>query len=53
MRITDATTQATFQTSWTINIPLTVGAGTAYVGFTGATGGDSATQEILSWIYIP
>jgi len=37
MRITDATTQATFQTSWTINIPLTVGAGTAYVGFTGAT----------------
>ena len=28
MRITDLTTQATFQTFWTINIPSTVGAGT-------------------------
>lgn len=53
MRITDVTTQATFQTSWPINIPMTIGANTAYVGFTGGTGGASATQEILSWIYIP
>jgi len=53
MRITDATTQATFQTSWPINIPLTIGSNTAYVGFTGGTGGVSATQDILSWIYIP
>ncbi len=53
MRITDVTTQATFQTSWAISIPQIVGANTAYVGFTGATGGATATQDILSWIYIP
>ncbi len=53
MRITDATTQATFQTSWPINIPLTVGSNTAYVGFTGGTGGASAIQDILSWLYVP
>ncbi|MGB8887480.1 MAG: chitobiase/beta-hexosaminidase C-terminal domain-containing protein [Candidatus Korobacteraceae bacterium] len=53
MRIADATTQATFQTSWPVNIPQTVGANTAYVGFTGATGSTTATQDILSWIYIP
>lgn len=53
MRVTDVTTQATFQTSWPINIPLTIGSNTAYVGFTGGTGGASAIQDILSWLYIP
>ncbi len=28
-------------------------AGTAYVGFTGATGGDWETQDILSWTFSP
>jgi hypothetical protein len=51
MTITDATTNATFSTSWTVNIPGTVGGNTAYVGFTGGTGGLTATQEILSWSY--
>ena len=41
----------TFTTSWPINIPATVGATTAYVGFTGATGGLTATQQILTWTY--
>ncbi len=27
--------------------------GTAYVGFTGATGGDSETQDITSWMFSP
>jgi len=27
--------------------------GTAYVGFTGATGGDYETQDILNWIFAP
>jgi len=31
MQITDTTTQATFTTSWTIDIPATVGGDTAYV----------------------
>jgi hypothetical protein len=52
MTITDATTPAdTFTTSWTVNIPSTVGANTAYAGFTGGTGGVTATQDILSWTF--
>jgi len=51
MTITDTVTQATYTTSFTINIPSTVGGNTAYVGFTGGTGGLTATQEILAWTY--
>ena len=54
MVITDTTTPSeTFTTSWPINIPGTVGANTAYAGFTGGTGGATATQEILTWTYTP
>jgi len=52
MTITDASVPAdTFTASWNINIPSTVGASTAYVGFTAGTGGLTATQEILNWTY--
>jgi Legume lectin domain/Chitobiase/beta-hexosaminidase C-terminal domain len=34
-----------------INIPTTIGATTAYVGFTGATGGSVASQKILTWTF--
>jgi hypothetical protein len=52
MTITDATTPAdTFTTSWTVNIPSTVGGNTAYAGFTGGTGGSTATQDILTWTF--
>jgi hypothetical protein len=52
MTITDASVPAnTFTTSWAINIPLTVGGNTAYVGFTAGTGGEKATQQILNWTY--
>ena len=52
MTVTDTTNPAqTFTTSWPINIPTTVGGTTAYVGFTGATGGSTATEQILSWTY--
>ena len=53
MTITDTATNAAFSTSWTINIPGTIGASTAYVGFTGATGGHLATQEMLTWSFGP
>ena len=54
MTISDTTnTAATFTTSWTINIPATVGSNTALVGFTAGTGGQTATQEILNWTYGP
>jgi len=52
MTITDASVPAdTFTASFPINIPGTVGGNTALVGFTGGTGGLTATQEILSWTY--
>jgi hypothetical protein len=51
MTITDTKTNASFSKSWTIDIPTTVGGNTAYVGFTGATGGLTATQHVLSWNY--
>jgi hypothetical protein len=52
MTITDTNAPAnTFSTSWPINIPATVGANTAFVGFTAGTGGQTAIQEILNWTY--
>jgi predicted RecA/RadA family phage recombinase len=53
MTITDATTGSTFTQTFDIDIPGTVGANTAYVGFTGGTGVQTATQEIIDWSYTP
>jgi len=53
MQVTDASTQQSFVTSWTIDIPATVGGTTAYAGFTAGTGSTTATQEILSWSFVP
>ena len=50
-KITDVTTSATHTYTYTIDIPTTVGGSTAYVGFTGGTGGLTATQDILSWAF--
>ena len=52
MRITDKVTQATFLTSWRINIPATLNSNTGYVGFTGATGAATSIQDVLTLIYI-
>jgi Chitobiase/beta-hexosaminidase C-terminal domain/Legume lectin domain len=52
LTLTDTVTGASFTTSQAINIPTTVGANTAYVGFTGATGGESAIQQIVNWTYV-
>jgi hypothetical protein len=49
MTITDGVTGATFTTSWTVNIPSIVGGNTAFVGFTGGTGGLTASQKIETW----
>jgi hypothetical protein len=45
-------TKAAFTTSWAINIPATVGANTALVGFTAGTGLQTVTQ-VISWTYGP
>jgi hypothetical protein len=51
MTLTDQVTHKVFSLSKAINIPQTVGANTAFVGFTGSTGGLSAIQKILAWTY--
>ncbi len=47
----DPLVNKTFTASQVINIPQTVGANTAYVGFTGGSGGLSASQKIAAWTY--
>jgi hypothetical protein len=51
LNLTDLTTLATFSHGFVIDIPSTVGSDTAYVGFTGATGGLTSTQQILRWTF--
>ncbi len=51
--LTDSMTGANATQSYTVNIPATVGSNTAYPGFTAGTGGQSATQDILSWSMTP
>ena len=50
--ITDLVTNATFTTSYVVDIPSKVVPGSSnifYVGFTGGTGGLAAIQEVLTW----
>ena len=51
--LTDTVTQALFTWRTPIDIPGAVGGTSAYVGFTGGTGGLTAVQEILAWTYAP
>ena len=51
MILTDTVTNASATEVFPIDIPGIVGSNTAYVGFTGATGADTSTQDVLSWTY--
>ncbi|HEV3481101.1 MAG TPA: hypothetical protein VGR97_02110, partial [Candidatus Acidoferrales bacterium] len=53
MQIKDTATNATYNTSFAVNIPNLVGGNTAYVGFTGGTGGLTAIQDVLTWTITP
>ncbi len=53
MTLTDTVTNAVFTNSWPVDIPGTVGATTAYAGFTGGTGGLAAAQNIMTWTLGP
>jgi hypothetical protein len=54
LTITDAVTLASVSHAFVINIPLHLGGSSiAYVGFTGGTGGATASQKIISWTYLP
>src|SRR5262249_49061569 len=51
-KITDLDTGAApFMTTYTVNIPAHVGGNTAFVGFTGGTGGLTATQDVQIWTF--
>ena len=51
LNLTDTVTNDTFSQAFTVNIPSIVGANTAYVGFTGGTGGGTAIQNIKTWTF--
>jgi len=51
--IKDTQTGQSAMQSYPIDIPSVVGNNTAYVGFTGGTGGQTSTQNILTWTYEP
>jgi hypothetical protein len=51
--ITDLTTGATATQAYLIDLASVLGGSTAFVGFTGGTGGLTATQDVLSWWYFP
>jgi Legume lectin domain/Chitobiase/beta-hexosaminidase C-terminal domain len=52
MTLTDSVVNKTYSQSWAINIPATVGGNTAYVGFTGGTGGLTSSQKVESWTFV-
>jgi hypothetical protein len=52
MTITDLVTAQAFSTNWTVNIPATIGSTMAFVGFTGSTSADTASQKVLTWTYV-
>jgi hypothetical protein len=51
MNLLDLVNNKTFTMTKVINIPQIVGGNTAYVGFTGSTGGLTSSQKILTWTY--
>jgi fibronectin type 3 domain-containing protein len=52
-QIVDTVTNAKVTYTYTINIPNTIGASSAFVGFTGSTGNPVSTQNIQNWTFNP
>jgi hypothetical protein len=51
LTITDLVTGASVVRSFPVDLPSTIGSTAAYVGFTGGTGGLTASQKILTWTF--
>lgn len=51
LKLLDLITNKAFTYSQPMNIPSIVGSNTAYVGFTGGSGGLSSSQKLISWTY--
>jgi hypothetical protein len=47
--VRDLKTGAVFSTNYNVDLRATIGSDTAYVGFTGGTGGASAVQDVTNW----
>jgi hypothetical protein len=52
MTLTDAVTSAFVTEVFPVNIPSLLGGNLAWVGFTGGTGGETSTENVLSWSYM-
>ena len=53
LTLSDLVTGKSAARSFPIDIPGTIGGDTGYVGFTGGSGGITASQKILAWTYTP
>ena len=51
LTLKDPVNGGTYSHSFIVNIPQAVGSSAAYVGFTGGTGGLTASQKILTWTF--
>jgi hypothetical protein len=51
--LVDTVTGATFTQDYLVNLQQILGGTSAYIGFTGGTGGASAVMDVLSWTYQP
>jgi hypothetical protein len=51
LTLTDTETGESMTQAFTVDIPAVVGADRAYIGFTAATGGLNARQDVHNWIY--
>lgn len=49
--LTDTVTGAKFSKTISIDIPSLVGSNSAFVGFTGGTGGQTTVQTVYTWTY--
>src|SRR5262249_50824246 len=47
--VLDTVTLQTFTHDYPLNLAMVLGSTSALVGFTGGTGGETATQDILNW----
>jgi hypothetical protein len=52
LTLTDAVAGVSFTTNYGVNLPSMVGAKTAYVGFSGSTGGLTSQQQISNFAFI-
>ena len=52
LTLQDQITLVSWTHQYTVNIPAIVGGNTAYVGFTGGTGGLTASQKLTAWNYV-